>query len=305
MVQHRALAKEVPLDERWYHGGCAGALAVFISHPLDTLKVHLQTHRDFQMKTIAAARHVVAQQGVIGLYNGLSASILRQLTYSTTRFGIYGTVKQLRQQRGNDSPLPFAQKILLAGGAGACGGFIGAPADLVNVRMQNDAKLELDVRRNYRNALDGLYRITMREGPITLFNGATMVVGRATLMTIGQMAFYDQIKQTLMSFSWFDDTVTTHLLASVTAAIGAATITQPLDVMKVRLQNAAPGEYRSVMHCISSSFQQQGPFVFFKGFTPAVVRLAPHTVATFMFLEQLRRHFGVPRKIPTQKSITV
>lgn len=120
------------------------------------------------MKTIAAARHVVAQQGVIGLYNGLSASILRQLTYSTTRFGIYGTVKQLRQQRGNDSPLPFAQKILLAGGAGACGGFIGAPADLVNVRMQNDAKLELDVRRNYRNALDGLYRITMREGPITV-----------------------------------------------------------------------------------------------------------------------------------------
>lgn len=32
--------------------------------------------------------------GVIGLYNGISASLLRQLTYSTTRFGIYEVAKQ-------------------------------------------------------------------------------------------------------------------------------------------------------------------------------------------------------------------
>lgn len=36
---------------------------------------------------------MVRNEGVGGLYAGLSASILRQLTYSTTRFAIYDSIK--------------------------------------------------------------------------------------------------------------------------------------------------------------------------------------------------------------------
>ncbi|EYC04610.1 hypothetical protein Y032_0087g2111 [Ancylostoma ceylanicum] len=75
--------------------------------------------------------------GVLSFYNGISASLLRQLTYSTTRFGMYETLKK---QFPSDQPLPFYQKALLAGFSGACGGFVGTPGDLVNVRMQNDVK---------------------------------------------------------------------------------------------------------------------------------------------------------------------
>lgn len=35
-----------------------------------------------------------------------------------------------------------------------------------------------------------------------------------------------------------------------------------------------------------------GPAGFFKGFVPAFLRLAPHTVLMFMFLEQFRLNFG-------------
>lgn len=41
----------------------------------------------------------------------------------------------------------FMGKVLLAGTAGAFGGFVGTPADMVNVRMQNDVKLPMDQRR--------------------------------------------------------------------------------------------------------------------------------------------------------------
>ena len=37
---------------------------------------------------------VFKSDGVAGLYNGLSASLLRQLTYSTTRYGMYEVIKQ-------------------------------------------------------------------------------------------------------------------------------------------------------------------------------------------------------------------
>lgn len=33
--------------------------------------------------------------------------------------------------------------------------------------------------------------------------------------------------------------------------------------------------------------------VLFQGFVPAAIRLIPHTVLTFVFLEQLRKYFGI------------
>ena len=45
------------------------------------------------------------------------------------------------------SDIPFIQKVLLAGVSGACGGFVGTPGDMVNVRMQNDIKLPMEMRR--------------------------------------------------------------------------------------------------------------------------------------------------------------
>ena len=45
------------------------------------------------------------------------------------------------------SELPFYKRVLIAGGAGACGGFVGTPGDMINVRMQNDVKLPPDQRR--------------------------------------------------------------------------------------------------------------------------------------------------------------
>ncbi len=71
----------------------------------------------------------------------------------------------------SDANLPFYQKALLAGFSGACGGLVGTPGDLINVRMQNDMKVPLAERRNYKHAIDGLVRISREEGMSKLFNG--------------------------------------------------------------------------------------------------------------------------------------
>ena len=127
---------------------------------------------------------IIKKQGVLALYNGLTASLLRQLTYSTTRFGIYEVAKQSLNKTGE---VPFYQTVFLAGFSGAAGGLIGTPADMVNVRMQNDIKLPLEQRRNYKHALDGLFKVYKHEGVGYLFNGATMATSRAVFMTIGQV----------------------------------------------------------------------------------------------------------------------
>ncbi|CAG2068316.1 unnamed protein product, partial [Timema podura] len=73
---------------RWYFGGLGSAGAACCTHPLDLLKVHLQTQQEGKLSLLRLTVNIVKQQGVLALYNGLSASLLRQLTYSTTRFGI-------------------------------------------------------------------------------------------------------------------------------------------------------------------------------------------------------------------------
>lgn len=125
----------------WYFGGLASAGAACFTHPLDLIKVQLQTQQE-KGSVVQLTAKICREKGVFALYNGISASLLRQLSYSTVRFGIY--------EVGRDS-LPkdsgFMGKVLLAGASGAAGGLIGTPADLVNVRMQNDVKLPIDQQR--------------------------------------------------------------------------------------------------------------------------------------------------------------
>lgn len=130
---------------RWYFGGISSAAAACVTHPLDLLKVHLQTQQEGKLSIVHSTIGIIRKQGILALYNGLSASLLRQLTYSTIRFGAYEVGKQTLESSGHS--LPFYQKLLLAGVSGATGGVFGTPGDVINVRMQNDIKIAPELRR--------------------------------------------------------------------------------------------------------------------------------------------------------------
>ncbi|NXK82693.1 DIC protein, partial [Amazona guildingii] len=245
---------------------------------------------EVKMRMMGMAMHVIRNDGFLALYNGLSASLCRQMTYSLTRFGIYETARD-RLGQGSQGPPPFYQKVLLGAVGGFTGGLVGTPADMVNVRMQNDMKQPPSQRRNYSHALDGMYRVLREEGLKKLFSGATMASSRGALVTVGQLSCYDQAKQLVLSTGLLSDNIFTHFLASFIAGGCATFLCQPLDVLKTRLMNSQ-GEYRGVTHCAMET-AKLGPLAFYKGFIPAAIRLIPHTILTFVFLEQLRKYFGI------------
>lgn len=51
--------------------------------------MHLQTQQEGKISIVHSTVGIIRKQGILALYNGLSASLLRQLTYSTIRFGAY------------------------------------------------------------------------------------------------------------------------------------------------------------------------------------------------------------------------
>ena len=63
--------------------------ACLVTHPLDLAKVRLQTATKPGQSLLSMIYQIITKEGFFKIYSGLTASLLRQATYSMTRFGIY------------------------------------------------------------------------------------------------------------------------------------------------------------------------------------------------------------------------
>ncbi|KAF2862541.1 phenylalanyl-tRNA synthetase [Piedraia hortae CBS 480.64] len=269
----------------WF-GGSASSFAACVTHPLDLLKVRLQTQPQATRQTLPQlVAHILRNEGIQGLYRGLSASLLRQITYSTTRFGVYESLKG-KLYSGGEAP-GFAALVGLASVSGVLGGIAGNPADIINVRMQNDASLPQAQRRNYKNAVHGLVCMLRTEGTGSLFRGMGPNSARAALMTASQLATYDVFKKGLREGFGWKDGLATHFTASSLAGLVATTVCSPFDVVKTRVMSGHQRE--GIMKVVKEIVHKEGYGWVFRGWLPSFVRLGPHTVATFLFLEQHKR----------------
>lgn len=215
--------------------------------------------------------HVLKHNGVTGLYSGLSASLLRQMTYSTIRFGVY---EELKGRVSRDGAQPgIATLIALATASGLAGGVVGNVADVVNVRMQHDAALPADQRRNYKHAIDGMYRMARHEGIGSWFKGVGPNSVRAAFMTSSQLASYDSIKRLLIAHTSLGDDLATHFTASFLAGVAAATVTSPVDVVKTRVMSGSA--HHSVLSVLKDLYKTDGLRWMFRGWTPSFLRLGP------------------------------
>ncbi|PPR00258.1 hypothetical protein CVT24_005006 [Panaeolus cyanescens] len=274
-------------------GGVGASMAASCTHPLDVTKVRMQTIQptsaSLRPSTISVIRSSISQSGFRSLYTGLSASLLRQMTYSLVRLGAYEEIKSRLSRRSKPSTI----KLLLAAGlAGGLGGVAGNPADIVLVRMTSDLVRPPEKRYNYSNAFTGLIAVVKTEGVTGLARGLGTNTLRAVLMNVSQVGSYDFIKTSLISKTvpvieyQLQDNLVLHLISSCFAGMFATTICSPADVIRSRVM--ASNDNTSFTKIISRSFREEGLRFLFKGWTPAFIRLGPNTVLMFVFYEQLK-----------------
>ncbi|ORZ00219.1 mitochondrial carrier domain-containing protein [Syncephalastrum racemosum] len=270
----------------FYFGGAASCVAATVSHPLDLTKTRLQNLKG-KGKTgmFSTMVKIASKEGPFRLYAGLSAALLRQATYSTVRFGVYDKLKQSLPGQPT-----IWQLLACSSTAGALGGACGNPGDVINVRMQSDGQLPLHQRRNYRNALDGVFRIAREEGVTALFRGLGPNVNRAILMTSSQCVSYDLFKDLLMTNAILREGLTLHFTASVLAGFVATTVCSPVDVIRTRIMAASASEGSvSSLRLMAHMYKAEGFRSFFKGWTPAFMRVSPQTIITFIVLERFKQ----------------
>ncbi len=62
--------------------------ATYFVQPLDLIKNRMQLSGT-KTSTMTVISSIMKNEGVMAMYSGLSAGLLRQATYTTTRLGIY------------------------------------------------------------------------------------------------------------------------------------------------------------------------------------------------------------------------
>ena len=313
-------------------GGIASIVAGCSTHPLDLIKVRMQLQGETHAPNPNAAVHnlrpalafhpgataspgsfnvpqarppvrvgpiavgvrIVQQEGIAALFSGVSATVLRQSLYSTTRMGLYDILKHKWSDPKTGRSMPLSRKIaagLIAGGIGAA---VGNPADVAMVRMQADGRLPPAQRRNYKSVVDAISRMAKQEGVTSLWRGSSLTVNRAMLVTASQLASYDQFKEMILEKGVMHDGLGTHVTASFAAGFVAAVASNPVDVIKTRVMNmkveagTAP-PYKGALDCALKTVKAEGPMALYKGFIPTISRQGPFTIILFVTLEQVRK----------------
>lgn len=280
--------KQRPTWVNFAYGGFAGSFSCCCVHPFDVVRVSMQLDKAGSTTFFQTVKNIRAERGTSGLYAGLSAGIVRQLTYGLTKFGVYNSVADSMKSPGQ--PLPFINKLGAGLFAGMCAAIVGNPAEVALVRMTGDRKLPEAQRRNYKNVFDALIRVAKEEGVPTLWRGIIPHINRAALLSGAQLATFGQAKESLSSV--VPNPVALTFTASLFSGLACTIASCPMDVVKTRIQNMTTvngvPEFSGTMDCLAKTIKNEGPGALFKGFGAFYVKLAPYTTIVFMVQEQLR-----------------
>ena len=92
---------------------------------LDSRMQTMAVSGELRPSMFVVMRTSIVESGIRSLYTGLSASILRQMTYSMVRLSSYDNFKAWLKSKGHAST---GELLLAAMAAGALGGMAGNPA---------------------------------------------------------------------------------------------------------------------------------------------------------------------------------
>lgn len=287
-------------------GGLSGMGATMVVQPIDLIKNRMQLSGEggaakAYSNSFQAALKIIQQEGFFNMYNGLSAGLLRQATYTTTRLGVYTKCLDVLKERNKGKTPSFLEKLFAGCFAGGVGAIVGTPAEVALIRMTSDGRLPPEKRRNYKNAFDAISRIVREESVGTLWKGCAPTVARAMALNTAQLGTYSQAKEMISKYLGLSDGTLLHFCSSMVSGLIATAVSMPIDITKTRIQtmtttNGKP-QYTGALDCLTKTVKAEGVLSLWKGFTPYYLRLGPHTVLTFIFLEQFNKYFTSGSKL--------
>jgi len=286
------------------YGGFASCVAETVTMPIDVVKTRLQMDGSGGIKqyngSIDCAQKLVKAEGPSALLKGLPPALVRQSTYGSLRYGLYGPIKNSMGIVAGQ-PVPLWKKIVAGGTAGAIASAIANPSDLMKVRLQTDgmAKDEAGklLPKRYTGMVNCFMTVVKEEGVLALWTGVGPTAGRATVLAAAELASYDEAKGALQSTFGMNGILLTACTSFISGFISTVA-SSPFDVVKSRVmgQPMNPDNtgklYSGMVDCFVKSAKAEGVMSLYNGFLPNFGRVVPRVMIVFLVMEQLKEKFG-------------
>lgn len=236
-------------------GLIAGSVATIISHPFDTIKIHIQIKKDFNFKS----RTFI--QNIKWFYSGVTPCIIG---YSIEKSLIFGTYLTLVNNLKLDK-----QNILHTFFAGLTSGLVASISITAFEQIKTDLQLKQPISFRISHLYKGLYYTAAREG-------------------IGFSIYFNVYNQFNNSRNNMDSNFMKHfktaLVGSLSAFLAWIPI-YPIDINKSRVQSNISFSTGLIAELISTEGFRKKFSVLYRGYHIAMLRSIPFHSTCFVIFE--------------------
>uniref|UniRef100_A0A6U4ULH9 Mitochondrial carrier protein n=3 Tax=Hemiselmis andersenii TaxID=464988 RepID=A0A6U4ULH9_HEMAN len=276
--------------------GVSSTVAQCCVHGVETIKVRMQVEGNAPRgpgvplkypNVYHGGLYLYQHEGVAGLYKGITAAALREMSYSSLRFGLYEPFKRMLGET-DPSKTELWVKFTAGALAGIAGSALANPTDVLKVRMQAAEGPSRPMMSHVREVLaDGGWK--------AFYRGVNATIIRAAILNATKLAAYDETKYMLKRNGILEEGMQLHFVASMFAGVMVAATTSPVDLIRTRIMNQPKGEkhYNGMLDCLRKVVRSEGIWVLYRGFTPQWMRFGPFTIIQFMVWERMRALYGM------------
>ncbi|SCV67290.1 BQ2448_5936 [Microbotryum intermedium] len=295
--------------------GTAGIAELMLFHPVDTIAKRLMSNKTvgLPLNQIVFKQHATAPAGAkfLSLFPGLGYAAGYKVLQRVYKFGGQPYFNDyLNTNHRSFFTNTFGEKngkALMSATAGSLTGIgeiVLLPLDVLKIKRQyvdsksNDPSPErtihglippLRVHRTNPEAFRsrGFLRIVKDEG-FALYRGASWTAARnapGSFALFGGSAFTKEYVFGLQDYrtaTWYQ-----NFIASIAGSVSSIAISQPLDVIKTRIQNQNFENKVGGMTIVRDLIKNEGFTAFFKGLTPKVLVVGPKLVFSYTLAQTL------------------
>ncbi|CAF1318121.1 unnamed protein product [Adineta ricciae] len=285
----KATVKKVNPIKDFIAGGVGGACLVITGHPLDTIKVRLQTQAKplpgqipLYTGTFDCAKKIISKEGFFGLYKGMGAPLVGVTPMFAVCFFGYGIGKKLQTPSGEHGEYTLTQIFAAGMLSGVFTTVIMAPGERIKCLLQIQ---HAGHEKRYNGPMDCAKQLYKEGGIRSIYKGTALTLMRDVPASGVYFASYEYLKKALRSEGQSDLGALKTLLAGGLAGICNWVVAIPPDVLKSRFQTAPAGKYTGIGDVLRELIRTEGIRSLYKGIVPVMLRAFPANAACFLGYE--------------------
>ena len=283
----------------------SGVFARFICHPLDTCKARLQASSSTAVTAMYenvwhVLRQTWRQEGLAGFYRGIGVSLVGSAPATCLYLTSYEQSKDWLAQLGPFATYPTLCHLTAGLFAEALSCVLWVPIDVTKERLQIQNSYQGSA---YRGSWDAMRTVLKYEGLGGVYKGYGSTLASFGPYSALMFAFYENFKSMAQRTHGPGDLpVAANLVTGASAACLAALLTNPLDLVKLRLQiqrrkfsstDVAKDynyNYSNFIDGLRCTAREEGLSGFLKGADSRVLYTALMSACTFASYEWMKQN---------------